>query len=92
MALIPMSDSRTLRPPYERCDIDGPAYWTAVVGQQELGLSRDCEVRADPPPVIHRSRHFQFYLSPGSCLLRKYVCGVVPSIVRNISMKALTLS
>src|SRR5438876_11193147 len=22
-------------------DIDGPAYWTAVVGQQELGLSRD---------------------------------------------------
>src|SRR5258707_15881571 len=26
------------------------------------------------------------------CLPRKYVCGVVPSIVRNISMKALTLS
>jgi hypothetical protein len=26
------------------------------------------------------------------CLTRKYVCGVVPSIVRNISMKALTLS
>ena len=25
-------------------------------------------------------------------LARKYVCGVVPSIVRNISMKALTLS
>jgi len=25
------------------------------------------------------------------CLPRKYVCGVVPSIVRNISMKALTL-
>jgi len=25
-------------------------------------------------------------------LLRKYVCGVVPSIVRNISMKSLTLS
>ena len=25
-------------------------------------------------------------------LPRKYVCGVVPSIVRNISMKALTLS
>src|ERR1700734_3417041 len=29
------------RPPYDRGDIDGPAYWTAVVGQQELGLSRD---------------------------------------------------
>jgi putative hydrolase of the HAD superfamily len=30
-----------LRPPYDRGDIDGPGYWTAVVGQQELGLSRD---------------------------------------------------
>jgi putative hydrolase of the HAD superfamily len=35
-----------LRPPYDRGDIDGTAYWTAVVGQQErsqqeLGLSRD---------------------------------------------------
>jgi len=30
-----------LRPPYDRGDIDGPAYWTAVVGEQELGLSRD---------------------------------------------------
>jgi putative hydrolase of the HAD superfamily len=40
-----------LRPPYDRGDIDGPAYWTAVVsqqeagqqelGQQELGPSRD---------------------------------------------------
>ena len=35
-----------LRPPYDRGDIDGPVYWTAVVGQQELGqqkiaLSRD---------------------------------------------------
>src|SRR5437868_1073702 len=34
-----------LRPPYDRGDIDGPAYWTAVVGQQEgrqePGLSRD---------------------------------------------------
>jgi len=30
-----------LRPPYDRGDIDGPAYWTAVVGQQELGLNRD---------------------------------------------------
>ena len=30
-----------LRPAYDRGDIDGPAYWTAVVGQQELGLSRD---------------------------------------------------
>jgi putative hydrolase of the HAD superfamily len=42
---IPMSDSRNftgkLRPPYDRGDIDGPAFWTAVVGQQELGLSRD---------------------------------------------------
>jgi putative hydrolase of the HAD superfamily len=25
-----------LRPPYDRGDIDGPAYWRAVVGQQEL--------------------------------------------------------
>jgi len=30
-----------LRPPYDRGDIDGPAYWTAVAGQQELGLRRD---------------------------------------------------
>ena len=30
-----------LRPPYDRGDIDGPAYWTAVVGQQELSLSRE---------------------------------------------------
>jgi putative hydrolase of the HAD superfamily len=30
-----------LRPPYDRGDIDGPAYWTAVVAQQELDLSRD---------------------------------------------------
>jgi len=29
------------RAPYDRGDIDGPAYWTAVAGQQELGLSRD---------------------------------------------------
>jgi putative hydrolase of the HAD superfamily len=29
------------RPSYDRGDIDGPAYWTAVVDQQELGLSRD---------------------------------------------------
>jgi putative hydrolase of the HAD superfamily len=26
-----------LRPPYDRGDIDGPAYWIAVVGQQERG-------------------------------------------------------
>ena len=30
-----------LRPPYDRGDIDGPAYWTAVVAQQELSLRRD---------------------------------------------------
>jgi putative hydrolase of the HAD superfamily len=30
-----------LRPPYDRGDIDGPAYWRAVAGEQELGLSRD---------------------------------------------------
>ena len=30
-----------LRPPYDRGDIDGTTYWTAVVGQQELGLNRD---------------------------------------------------
>ena len=30
-----------LRPPYDRGDIDGPAYWTAVAGQQELSLSGD---------------------------------------------------
>jgi putative hydrolase of the HAD superfamily len=29
------------RPPYDRGDIDGSAYWTAIVGQEELGLSRD---------------------------------------------------
>jgi putative hydrolase of the HAD superfamily len=30
-----------LRPPYDRGDIDGTAYWTSVVRQQELHLSRD---------------------------------------------------
>ena len=35
-----------LRPPYDQGDIDGPAYWTAMIGQQEagqqeLGLSGD---------------------------------------------------
>ena len=30
-----------LRPPYDRGDIDGPAYWTSIVRQQELDLSRD---------------------------------------------------
>jgi putative hydrolase of the HAD superfamily len=30
-----------LRPAYDRGDLDGPAYWTAVADQQELGLSRD---------------------------------------------------
>ena len=30
-----------LRPPYDRGEVDGPAYWTAVVGQQEPGLSKD---------------------------------------------------
>src|ERR1700691_5274254 len=30
-----------LRPPYDRGDVVGPAYWTAVVRRQELGLSRD---------------------------------------------------
>jgi putative hydrolase of the HAD superfamily len=30
-----------LRPPYDRGDTDGPAYWAAVAGEQELGLSRD---------------------------------------------------
>jgi putative hydrolase of the HAD superfamily len=35
-----------LRPPYDRGDLDGPAYWTALVGQKELGqhelsLSKD---------------------------------------------------
>jgi putative hydrolase of the HAD superfamily len=35
-----------LRPPYDRGELDGSAYWTAVVGQQKLGqqdlrLSRD---------------------------------------------------
>jgi putative hydrolase of the HAD superfamily len=31
----------TLRPPYDRGDIDGPAYWRAVVRQHELDLSSD---------------------------------------------------
>jgi hypothetical protein len=34
----------------------------------------------------------KYYLGTVSCLLRKYIWGVVPSIFRNISIKALTLS
>ena len=30
-----------LRPVYDRGDLDGPAYWAEVAGQQELDLSRD---------------------------------------------------
>jgi putative hydrolase of the HAD superfamily len=30
-----------LRAPYDRGDTDGPAYWTAVAGQQQVGLSND---------------------------------------------------
>jgi hypothetical protein len=30
-----------LQPALRPGDADGPAYWTAVVGQQELGLSRN---------------------------------------------------
>jgi putative hydrolase of the HAD superfamily len=30
-----------LRPPYDRGDIDGPGYWTAIIGQEKLGLSSD---------------------------------------------------
>jgi putative hydrolase of the HAD superfamily len=44
-----------LRPPYDRGDIDGPAYWTAVVRQQELSLSRDqitTLIRLDSESII----------------------------------------
>jgi hypothetical protein len=34
----------------------------------------------------------KYYLGTRSWVLRKYTCGVVPSIFRNISIKALTLS
>ena len=36
-------------------------------------------------------RPWLYRVATNACL-EKYVCGVVPSIVRNISMKALTLS
>jgi DNA-directed RNA polymerase specialized sigma24 family protein len=37
-------------------------------------------------------RTWLYRVATNERLPRKYVCGVVPSIVRNISMKALTLS
>jgi DNA-directed RNA polymerase specialized sigma24 family protein len=37
-------------------------------------------------------RPWLYRVATNERLPRKYVCGVVPSIVRNISMKALTLS
>ena len=51
-------------------------------------------------PVDHRDsvkegaplRPWPYRVATNERLPRKYVCGVVPSIVRNISMKALTLS
>src|SRR5438876_4649148 len=51
-------------------DIDGPAYWTAVVGQQELGLSRD---------QLYRSRQRLRSLSSGSwhCCLSLRVSAMV---------------
>src|SRR5205807_6555917 len=56
-----------LRPPYDRGDIDGPAYWTAVVGeqegqregQQEPSLSRDqiaTLIRLDCEGITRQSR------------------------------------
>jgi len=44
-----------LRPPYDRGDIDGPAYWAAVVAEQELALSRDqiaTLIRLDSESII----------------------------------------
>ena len=55
-------------------------------------LARDSATASKVSGNGSPARNFRFYLCPGSCLPRKYVCGVVPSIVRNISMKALTLS
>src|SRR5437660_10557058 len=66
-----MSDSRDFTGSYGRAgDIDGPAYWTAVVGQQELGLSRD---------QLYRSRQRLRSLSSGSwhCCLSLRVSAMV---------------
>src|SRR5437016_2976033 len=68
-----MSDSRDFTGSYGRPttgDIDGPAYWTAVVGQQELGLSRD---------QLYRSRQRLRSLSSGSwhCCLSLRVSAMV---------------
>jgi transposase-like zinc-binding protein len=53
-----------------------------------LGGASDTALR-----LMGSQRDFpKHYLGSGSCLLRKYICGVVPSIFRNISINALTLS
>ncbi len=48
-----------LRPPYDRGEIDGPAYRTAVVRQQELRLSRDqiaTLIKLDSESIIRLTR------------------------------------
>jgi putative hydrolase of the HAD superfamily len=78
-----------LRPPYDRGDIDGPAYWTAVVGQQKLGLSGvqiatliklDCESNTRPNPgavqwakLLHRDGFLLALLSNMPLELSRYV-------------------
>jgi hypothetical protein len=51
-----------LRPPYDRGDIDGPAYWTAVVSQQASVMNKyEMEGR-------HRGSHQEYaqpYRGPG---------------------------
>jgi hypothetical protein len=55
-----------------------------VFSKNSGGSSRQRQARRAVTPMALPRGHER--------LPRKYVCGVVPSIVRNISMKALTLS
>jgi len=64
----------------------------AVIPSSDRCGGRDDAAHPEIRIWIRRLEAFRSYSCPGSYLPRKYVCGVVPSIVRNISMKALTLS
>jgi hypothetical protein len=59
------------------------------VGDRKPDVMDTVDVMDMGRPDCRRLMIPKYYLGTGSCLLRKYICGVVPSILRNISRVAL---
>ena len=68
----------------------GPVFGGGEQERPSATLNRFDRWGSRDPYLGSPARNLRFYSRPDSCLPRKYVCGVVPSIVRNISMNALT--